>query len=254
MSMLIDNPLCRPFVLEGSRDHGILLIHGFTATPGTMRPLGEALAAKTGYTVAAPLLPGHGRTPEIMSKTRWHDWLRGALTAFDKLSRRCGDVSVVGLSMGGTLSLLLAETRPVRRVAAVAAALSVYNEKIIFADALWPFIRFFVDPEKSDEVIPDFLHEYNDTYDKTPVHCLSDLRRLMRLARKGLPRIHCPLMNVIAGRDRTIHPRSTEWIMTETSSRIRVLLELPESPHVCTLGPERELLFEETAKFLTEKS
>ena len=74
----------------------------------------------------------------------------------------------------------------------------------------------------------------------------------MLLARRGLPRIHCPLMNVIAGRDRTIHPRSTEWILSETSSRKKVFLELPESPHVCTLGPEREILFEETAKFLTE--
>ena len=62
MSSLLDNPLCRPFFLEGSRDHGILLIHGFTATPGTMNPLGQALAQKTGYTISAPLLPGHGRT------------------------------------------------------------------------------------------------------------------------------------------------------------------------------------------------
>ena len=89
--------------------------------------------------------------------------------------------------------------------------------------------------KQSDEVIPDFLYEYNDTYDKTPVHCLSDLRHLMLLARRGLPRIHCPLMNVIAGRDRTIHPRSTEWILTETSSRKKVLLELPEMnrPRLC---------------------
>ena len=202
MSLLIDNSLCRPFFINGSREHGILLIHGFTATPGTMNPLGRALAEKNGYTVAAPLL---------------------------------------------------AETRPVRRAVPIAAALSVYNEKIIFANALWPVWRFFTEPEKKHEVIPDFLHEYNDTYDKTPVHCLADLNRLMRLARQGLPRIHCPIMNVRAGRDRTIHPRSTGWIMTEVSSRKKVLLELPRSPHVCTLGPERELLFKETAEFLMEK-
>ena len=253
MSLLIDNPLCRPFWIDGSREHGILLIHGFTATPGTMNPLGRALAEKTGYTVAAPLLPGHGRTPEDMAKTRWHDWLRGAQHAFDKLSRQCKDVSVVGLSMGGALTLLLAETRPVRRAVPIAAALSAYNEKIICANALWPVWRFFTEPEKEHEVMPDFLYEYNDTYDKTPVHCLADLNRLMRLARQGLPRIHCPIMNVRAGKDRTIHPRSTGWIMTEVSSRKKVLLELPRSPHVCTLGPERELLFEETAKFLMER-
>ena len=121
---------------------GFFLIHGFTATPGTMNPLGQALAQKTGYTISAPLLPGHGRTPEEMAKTRWHDWLRAVQHEFDLLSRRCRDVSVVGLSMGGTLTLLLAESRPVRRAVPIAAALSVYNEKLIFSHALWPFVPF----------------------------------------------------------------------------------------------------------------
>ena len=153
--------------------------------------------------------------------------------------------------MGGALALLLAETRPVRRVAAIAAALSVYNEKLPLSHALWPVIRFFTDRE-GKEVFPDFLAEYNDTYSKTPVRCLSDLDWLMRLARKGLPRIHCPILNVRAGKDSTVHPRSTEWIMTETSSRKKILLELPNSPHVCTLGPERGILFRECARFFTE--
>lgn len=251
MGPLTQNPLCRAFTLEGSREDGILLLHGFTATPGTMRPLGESLHRDTGFTVYAPLLPGHGLTPEEMAKTRWFDWFRASQQAFDKLSRRCRRVSVAGLSMGGALALLLAETRPVRRVAAIAAALSVYNEKLPLSHALWPVIRFFTDRE-GKEVFPDFLAEYNDTYSKTPVRCLSDLDWLMRLARKGLPRIHCPILNVRAGKDSTVHPRSTEWIMMETSSRKKILLELPNSPHVCTLGPEREILFRECARFFTE--
>ncbi len=253
MSSLLENPLCRPFFIEGSQEHGILLIHGFTATPGTMNPLGHALAERTGYTVSAPLLPGHGRTPEEMAKTRWHDWLRAVQHEFDKLSRRCRDVSVVGLSMGGTLTLLLAESRPVRRAVPIAAALSVYNEKIIFSHALWPFIPFFTERNKAPQIIPDFLDEYNDTYKKTPVHCLSDLSHLMLLARRGLPRIHCPILNVRAGLDRTVHPRSSDWILAEVSSRKKIQLELPRSPHVCTLGPERGLLFDETARFLLEE-
>ena len=64
MEPLTRNPLCRAFSMEGSREDGILLLHGFTATPGTMRPLGEALHRDTGFTVYAPLLPGHGLTPE----------------------------------------------------------------------------------------------------------------------------------------------------------------------------------------------
>ena len=84
MEPLTRNPLCRAFSMEGSREDGILLLHGFTATPGTMRPLGEALHRDTGFTVYAPLLPGHGLTPEEMAKTRWYDWFRASQQAFDK--------------------------------------------------------------------------------------------------------------------------------------------------------------------------
>lgn len=255
MESLSRNPFCRPFSFEGTREHGVLLLHGFTATPGTLFPLGQALFQKTGWYISAPLLPGHGRTPEEMEKTRWHDWLRAAQHSFDEMSRRCRDVSVVGLSMGGALTLLLAETRPVRRAVPIAAALSVHNSKIHLANFLWPFCRYIgeeKEAEQKEQPRPDFLQEYNAAYQRTPVHCLADLDRLMRLARRGLPRIHCPVLAVRAGKDETVHPRSSDWIMAGVSSPKKQLLELPESPHVCTLGPEREVLFDAVARFLTE--
>ena len=122
---LAGNPYGRPFEFEGSREHGILMIHGFTATPGTLYPMGKTLHETTGLFVRGILLPGHGTTVEDMAATRWHDWLRAAEIAFDEMRKICKTVSVAGLSMGGTLTLLLAETKSLRSAVAIAPALSV---------------------------------------------------------------------------------------------------------------------------------
>ena len=243
---LSGNPYGKPFEFEGSREHGILMIHGFTATPGTLYPMGEALHKRTGMFIRGILLPGHGTTAEDMAETRWYDWLRAAEKAFDEMQKICKTVSVVGLSMGGTLTLLLAERKPLRSAMAIAPALSVYNRKSRLAGLFWPFVRF----TKEEEYIPmkDFLNEYNISYRKTPVRCAADLNRLMRMAYTDLQKIHCPLLVVKAGKDETVRPEKMDTISSRSSGPV-TMLTLPESPHVCTLGPERELLFKKAAEF-----
>ena len=59
------SPQGKPFDFpEGN--HGVLLIHGFTGSPGHMRPLGEKLR-EAGFAVRGILLPGHGESPEALS-------------------------------------------------------------------------------------------------------------------------------------------------------------------------------------------
>src|SRR5665647_162925 len=100
-------PGAEPFSHDGS-DVGVLLCHGFTGTPQSMRPWGEYLADR-GYTVRVPLLPGHGTTWQEMNNTRWEDWYAGVDTAFRELNETCERVVVGGLSMGATLALKLAQ-------------------------------------------------------------------------------------------------------------------------------------------------
>ena len=89
----------------------MLVLHGFTGNPQSMRPLAESLAT-AGFTVELPLLPGHGTAIEDMIPTRFADWSEAAETAYDGLARRCEAVAVAALSMGGTLALWLAERHP----------------------------------------------------------------------------------------------------------------------------------------------
>ena len=90
---------------------GVLVLHGFTGSPRSMRPWAEHLA-EAGFTVDLPRLPGHGTTWKDMQVTRWDDWYAEADRSLTALRERCATTFVVGLSMGGSLSLRLAEKRP----------------------------------------------------------------------------------------------------------------------------------------------
>ncbi len=107
-------PGCEPFEAVGG-DIGVLVLHGFTGNPSSMRPLAEFLAAD-GFTVSLPRLPGHGTSVADMMTTSWVDWTRAALEAYDDLAARTTRVAVVGLSMGGGLSAYVAQRRDVGAV------------------------------------------------------------------------------------------------------------------------------------------
>src|SRR4051794_37186864 len=100
-------PGAEPFEADGG-PLGMLLCHGFTGTPQSMRPWAEHAAA-AGLTVRLPRLPGHGTRWQDLAMTHWQDWYAAVDRAFDDLRARCDAVVVCGLSMGGALALRLAE-------------------------------------------------------------------------------------------------------------------------------------------------
>ncbi len=97
-------PGAEPLSAIGSRDAGVLVLHGFTGNPGSMRGLAEACAA-AGFHVEMPQLAGHGTAMEDMIPTRWADWSADAEAAYQTLAKRVSQVVVMGLSMGGALTL-----------------------------------------------------------------------------------------------------------------------------------------------------
>src|SRR5687768_2500795 len=106
-------PGCEPWSCEGSgdnRDIGVLVLHGFTGSPASMRPLAEDLGAR-GFSVELPLFAGHGTQLSDVMKVTWQDLARDAVAAFERLRSRTRTQIVVGLSVGGAMALRLAQTR-----------------------------------------------------------------------------------------------------------------------------------------------
>ena len=107
-------PPSRPTIRRSSHDagdgpNGVLLVHGFTSTPQSMRPWAEHLEA-AGFAVSLPRLPGHGTHWKELNQTAWTDWYAHADAAFAVLRARCDRVFIAGLSMGGALGLRLASS------------------------------------------------------------------------------------------------------------------------------------------------
>ena len=103
-------PGCEPFSSPGT-SMGVLVLHGFTGNPYSMRPLAERIA-EVGYSVELPRLPGHGTSLDDLVPRRWSDFVEVALNSYDELAGRCEKVAVVGLSVGGGLTAMIAEERP----------------------------------------------------------------------------------------------------------------------------------------------
>jgi len=71
------------FFKEGN-DVGVLVIHGFTGSPGSMRDLAQFYADQ-GFTVALPRLAGHGTTPEDLEKRKYQEWIEDVEKAYQWL-------------------------------------------------------------------------------------------------------------------------------------------------------------------------
>src|SRR4051794_38223860 len=97
-------PGAEAFEYSGRPDVGVLLVHGFTGSPFEMRPVGKALAA-SGIGSIGVLLRGHGTHPDDMIDFRYPDWIADVEAGLERLLERHDRAVIVGLSMGGTLTL-----------------------------------------------------------------------------------------------------------------------------------------------------
>ena len=133
---MVHRPGTEPFRHDGG-PVGVLLCHGFTGSPASLRPWAEHLAS-AGLSVRLPLLPGHGTEWQQMQITLWPDWYDCLERELLDLADQCERVFVMGLSMGGTLTLRLALERPqlVSGIAVVNASVHSKNPALRALPAL----------------------------------------------------------------------------------------------------------------------
>lgn len=239
-------PGAEPWTADGGPT-GVLVVHGFTGTPQSMRPLAEAFAA-AGFTVSLPLLPGHGTRVEDMLPTRWQDWSAAAEQAYDELAARCEAVCVAGLSMGGTLTLWLASRHPEIRGIVLVNPLAEGEAPGItgtvtqlrqLGEPLVPGIGSDIALEGSVE----------SAYPMTPVEPLLSLHAALADLRPALQRIHCPVLLLTSPQDHVVEPVSSDLVAATVQGPIeRVTLE--RSFHVATLDHDAALIEQRAVAFV----
>ena len=235
-----------PWSAVGGPD-GVLVLHGFTGNPQSMRPLAEAVAA-AGYTVELPLLPGHGTSLEDMVPTRWEDWSGAAEAHFQALAARCDHVAVVGLSMGGTLTCWLAERHP------HLSGVALVNPLVRAPDAEFRAgVRALVDAgtQTFDAIGSDIKKEGSTeaAYPGTPLAAVLSLFDGADGVEAALADIHCPVLVLSSREDHVVESVSGDVVVDGVSGPVeRVWFE--DSYHVATLDNDAPLIESRVVAFV----
>ncbi|HWL36306.1 MAG TPA: alpha/beta fold hydrolase [Frankiaceae bacterium] len=239
-------PGCEAFAYEGG-DVGALMVHGFTGSPFSMRPWGEYLA-ENGLTVLGPRLPGHGTRWQEMNLTRWQDWYGEVERGFDKLRGRCDQVFVMGLSMGGTLTLRLAEERgdDIAGLVTVNPSLLTLRKDAKFL----PYVSRIVPSLKAvgDDIKKPGITEH--AYDRTPLRAAASLAQLWKLVAADLGKVTQPLLTFRSADDHLVEPASGALLLSAVGSDDVREVVLENSYHVATLDHDADLIFRESLEFV----
>jgi carboxylesterase len=235
-----------PFYFEGN-EVGILVSHGFTGSTQSMRPLGEAFA-DAGYTVCGPRLKGHGTHYEDMENTTHQDWITSMEEGYKWLDERCDAIIVVGLSMGGTLSLYMAEKHPeVKAIALINPAIEIPS----MTAAPNQTETRFLDAIGSD-IKKDGVQEL--AYEKTPVKSIKELVTLMDKVKADLSAVTCPTLIFVSKEDHVVPPNNTQVIYDAIHAHEKNIHPLENSYHVATLDHDQQHIINKTLEFIKQNS
>lgn len=233
---------------SGKNAHvGVLLVHGFTGSPASMRPWGEFLHSK-GYTVRVPLLPGHGTQPEDLNKVKWQEWPAKVEFELSELRKSCDVVFLVGLSMGGGTVLNVAAS-----INDELAGLILVNPMIHVKGVPVELAFFLSRLQKMRTSVGDDIKRPGITewgYDALPTRGVYQLLKMLRITRGNLGKITLPVQLFHSVDDHTLPVSNTEIILSEIGSTNKSRIELVNSYHVATMDYDQELIFQNSLTFI----
>lgn len=235
----MNNPNLFNSHLEGNPFHwkagevGVLLIHGFTATPAEMIHLGRALH-KEGLSVAAPLLAGHGTRPEDLNRVCWQDWVASCEPAYQQLKAECQKVFLAGASMGGMVALCLAAQHlEAAGVILFAPGIKTTHSRLTIWELrlVVPFIKQVARASLDN---PRLWQGYPGL----PLKGAVQLFKMQKATRDVLPQINQPILVFQGRKDRSVAPEAGKIILDGVSSKVKQLVWMEQSTHEITLDDE----------------
>lgn len=233
-----------PFFFKGGKT-GVLLIHGFTGTPWSMRELGVLLSS-AGMTVMAPLLPGHGTTPRDLIGIRWEQWVESLQHARDRLAGQCDSIFAAGLSMGGALAYALAARSRLKGVVSMATPMRLERPGIRLVPLVIPFVRYW--KKKKGAHLSD--EGLQIAYDRYPLAGVLEFQKLLADMRARLPEVTCPALILHAKGDPTVSFENAARIEAAVGSHDKRRILLDDPCHIITHGADRHRVESEVLDFI----
>jgi carboxylesterase len=238
---------------EGARARiGIVLVHGFTGSPVSLRPLAELLARR-GFAVELPRLPGHGTTWKEMLPTRYDDWRAEVVRVTKLVGSRTDKVVLCGLSMGGTLALDVASSGDVTPAGLVAINAQILDRKGIvvklgpWLEKIFPVVPAAAAGLKSNDIAKPGVGE--QAYGWVPSAAGNSLLRALPRVRAQVERLTCPVLIAYSRQDHSVSPENSRRLLGLIRSNDLTELVLERSYHVATLDYDLELIEERVTGF-----
>lgn len=242
-------PTAEPFFFPGDRT-GCVLVHGFTGTPKEMRWMGEYLAAR-GRTVLGVRLAAHATRPEDMNRADWRDWVASVEDGWNLLSGCTSRIFLLGLSMGGMLSLYCASYLPVAGVVVMATPHHLPDDPRLRFVRLLSLLMPFREKGPDDWRDPSVAARHV-SYPADPTRSYAELKSLAQAMQAALPRVTSPALLIYSREDKTVlaSDQHMEKINAALGSQEKHTLWIDNSSHVVTEDANRQQVFEAAAEFI----
>lgn len=253
-------PTAEPFFFPGSKPTGLLLTHGFTGSPKEMRWMGEYLNREYGYTCLGVRLAGHATRPEDMIRSRYEDWLASVEDGYHLLRGVSDRAMLVGLSMGGALSLINATRLEVAGLVVMATPYGLPPDwRLNYTEILSKFVPYL--PKSKEPPGTGWFDKEawrgQVSYPENPLRSIGELKKLLALLRESLPYVTAPSLLIYSQNDKYLplgSLKSMEYIYTHIGAPRKEKLVISGSGHVIPRDAQRQQVFAAAAEFIQSLS
>jgi carboxylesterase len=240
--------------LAGEEGRAVFLLHGFGDTPQSLAELATYLNAR-GFTVRAPLLPGHGRTLRDFARSGADEWVDFARAEFARFRERYPDAALAGLSMGGALASILAADSPgLPALALVSPYVSMPTTIRRFA-VMHPVVSLvapYVAGGGERSIHDAEQKARNLGYGCCTPRLVAELLAVVVRARRALPEIDAPTLVVQSRLDNRIPPEAAERSFALIGAAEKRLVWTEAGGHVLTVDEGRERVFELVERWVAD--
>lgn len=225
--------------LNGNKEKpAILMLHGFGGNLIEMQELGMMLA-QLGHTVSIPLHPGHGKTFKDFLNTKISLWYEHSLAAYDFLKETYEKVIVIGLSMGGAMTLRIGIDRKPYKLVSMSTPLIAFTKEQM-------------EVHTRDEI--NRHHEISDMdkdrYFEIFYHIKQENNRFYEDDKKYINQITSPILVIQGLKDHQRYKESSKMIIEGVSSKVVMAKYYEASGHVITMDKEKQAVFKDIIEFV----
>jgi carboxylesterase len=225
---------------------GVLLSHGYTATTAEVRLFAKRLHEK-GYSVAGPLLAGHGTQPEDLNRVKWQEWVDDGEKSYEQLKSRCENVFVGGESMGALVALALAGRHP--EICGVMLYAPAIKLTISTADRIKLYIGSSFMPFARRESM-DASDKWQGYDPELPTKGIIELLKFQEATKKNLPKIIQPIIVFQGRNDTTVAVEAGDIILRGVSSAIKEHHWMENSSHPILIDNELDAVTDLSLRFI----